>query len=279
MPSVATSGAGRRRAGRSSRSPGWPRRRRPCRQVDVLRDAGGRPCRGSRRRRRSQPSSSTQRVRARRPRTPRRSRRQRRRPRRSAVMVACRRCRRRTTRRRSPKRESRRPTRSSGRADGHAVVLHHGSHLLAHRRWDAHTEARQCQRSRLPIVPERHHLPTAYPPNTPEGAPWPPAARRDHPILRRHRAQGQRRGRHHFADDGTVTDEETHQGAAAIRAWREGTASVYEYTTEIIATDLADDGSYVVTGRLDGNFPGGTAMLKWAFTLVGDRIAHLQIAP
>ena len=83
-----------------------------------------------------------------------------------------------------------------------------------------------------------------------------------------------------FADDGTVTDEGRRTRAAgAIRVWREGTASVYEYTTEIVATDLVDDGSYVVTGRLDGNFPGGTAVLKWAFTLVGDQIEHLQIAP
>ena len=83
-----------------------------------------------------------------------------------------------------------------------------------------------------------------------------------------------------FADDGAVTDEgETHRGRAAIRAWREGTASVYEYTTEITTVELADDGSYVVSGRIDGNFPGGTAMLKWGFTLVGDQIEHLQIAP
>ena len=61
-----------------------------------------------------------------------------------------------------------------------------------------------------------------------------------------------------FADDGTVTDEgATHEGRATIRVWREGTASVYEYTTEIIATDLVDDGSYIVTGRLDGNSPAG----------------------
>lgn len=36
---------------------------------------------------------------------------------------------------------------------------------------------------------------------------------------------------------------------------------------------------YLVTGSLEGNFPGGTAKLNWRFTLAGDRIRHLHIAP
>jgi hypothetical protein len=35
----------------------------------------------------------------------------------------------------------------------------------------------------------------------------------------------------------------------------------------------------VVTGRLTGNFPGGTAELKWDFTVAGGRIGRLIIAP
>lgn len=31
--------------------------------------------------------------------------------------------------------------------------------------------------------------------------------------------------------------------------------------------------------RLEGNFSGGTANLKWRFTLAGDPIRHLHIAP
>ncbi len=34
-----------------------------------------------------------------------------------------------------------------------------------------------------------------------------------------------------------------------------------------------------MTGRLQGNFPGGTAALKWRFNLAGDRIRNLHIAP
>ena len=43
---------------------------------------------------------------------------------------------------------------------------------------------------------------------------------------------------------------------------------------------LADgDDEYIVTGRLEGNFPGGTAALRWRFALAGDLIRRLHIAP
>ncbi len=83
-----------------------------------------------------------------------------------------------------------------------------------------------------------------------------------------------------FADDALVVDEgETWRGISKIRAWREGPASRYRYTTEVFDTDRTGGDEYLVTGRLEGNFPGGTAELKWRFTLVGDRIGHLHIAP
>jgi hypothetical protein len=34
-----------------------------------------------------------------------------------------------------------------------------------------------------------------------------------------------------------------------------------------------------VSGRLTGNFPGGTADLKWDFTIAGRHITRLVIAP
>jgi hypothetical protein len=39
------------------------------------------------------------------------------------------------------------------------------------------------------------------------------------------------------------------------------------------------DGRVRVVGRLDGNFPGGTASVNFDFALTGDRISGLQIAP
>jgi ketosteroid isomerase-like protein len=83
-----------------------------------------------------------------------------------------------------------------------------------------------------------------------------------------------------FTDDAVVTDEgEDWHGISKIRAWREGPAARYEYTTELYATNRRDDDEYLVTGRLEGNFPGGNAALRWCFTLAGDRIRHLHIAP
>jgi uncharacterized protein (TIGR02246 family) len=83
-----------------------------------------------------------------------------------------------------------------------------------------------------------------------------------------------------FTEDAVVVDEgQTWQGVSEIRAWREGPASLYQYTTEVFDADLTGNNEYLATGRIDGNFPGGTAKLKWRFNLAGDRIARLHIAP
>jgi ketosteroid isomerase-like protein len=83
-----------------------------------------------------------------------------------------------------------------------------------------------------------------------------------------------------FTEDAVVVDEgETQRGIRKVRAWREGPAARYTYTTELFDTDRTGEDDYLVTGRLEGNFPGGTADLKWRFTLAGDRIRRLHIAP
>ena len=83
-----------------------------------------------------------------------------------------------------------------------------------------------------------------------------------------------------FSDDATVVDEgETRHGTAEIRAWQTGPASKYTYTTEVLGTVALEADRYVVTGRLTGNFPGGTVELKWDFTVAGGRIGRLVIAP
>ena len=83
-----------------------------------------------------------------------------------------------------------------------------------------------------------------------------------------------------FSDDATVVDEgDTRHGSTAIRGWQTGPASRYTYTTDVLGTDALTADRFVVTGRLTGNFPGGTAELKWDFTVAGDRISQLVIAP
>ncbi len=83
-----------------------------------------------------------------------------------------------------------------------------------------------------------------------------------------------------FTEDATVTDERaTHRGTDEIRAWLLGPASRYEYRTEIMGGEALGPDRYVVTGRLTGNFPGGTADLSWDFAVEGDLITRLVIAP
>jgi hypothetical protein len=83
-----------------------------------------------------------------------------------------------------------------------------------------------------------------------------------------------------FSDDAIVVDEgQTRHGIEEIRAWQVGPASKYTYTTEVIDTVALAADRYVVTGRLAGNFPGGSAELKWDFTVAGGRISRLVIEP
>jgi ketosteroid isomerase-like protein len=63
-----------------------------------------------------------------------------------------------------------------------------------------------------------------------------------------------------FTDEAVVVDEgQTYHGTAEIRGWQEGAASKYQYTTEVSGTKRTGEESFLVTGRLTGNFPGGTA--------------------
>jgi ketosteroid isomerase-like protein len=83
-----------------------------------------------------------------------------------------------------------------------------------------------------------------------------------------------------FADDAIVVDEgQAYRGTTEIRAWQLGPASKYVYTTEVLKVEASDPDRYLVTGRLTGNFPGGTADLRWDFSVADDQIKRLVIAP
>jgi hypothetical protein len=83
-----------------------------------------------------------------------------------------------------------------------------------------------------------------------------------------------------FSDDATVVDErETRRGTDEIRAWRDGPVTKYRFATEVVAVDDDGPGRYLVTGRITGDFPGGTADLRWDFTVAGEQITRLVIAP
>jgi hypothetical protein len=83
-----------------------------------------------------------------------------------------------------------------------------------------------------------------------------------------------------FSPNATVVDEgQTRQGTPEIRAWRTGAASAYTYSTEIRSIKSNGPGRHRVDGRITGDFPGGTADLQWDFTVGGNHIDRLVIAP
>lgn len=83
-----------------------------------------------------------------------------------------------------------------------------------------------------------------------------------------------------FADDAVVTDEgETYRGRDAIRRWRETVASKFTYTVDVVDAESPAADDYVVTARLDGNFPGSPVDLRFRFGVRDGLIAALEIAP
>ena len=54
----------------------------------------------------------------------------------------------------------------------------------------------------------------------------------------------------------------------------------YTYTVELTAgAARIDEQRWIATNHLEGDFPGGVVDLDFRFTLRGDRIAELVIAP
>jgi uncharacterized protein (TIGR02246 family) len=81
-----------------------------------------------------------------------------------------------------------------------------------------------------------------------------------------------------FAEDAVVKDEgQEHYGRAAIRSWMEHTTRKFRVTIDVKQIESVDD-RLIVSGLVSGDFPGSPAMLRYAFTLSGSKIARLEIA-
>ncbi|MER6085248.1 nuclear transport factor 2 family protein [Streptomyces sp. NPDC001833] len=80
--------------------------------------------------------------------------------------------------------------------------------------------------------------------------------------------------------DAQVTDDgKTYDGLPAIERWLDRAASEYTYTTTYLSAAQDAPDRWTITQRLDGNFPGSTIDLRYDFTLDGDLISRLVIAP
>jgi limonene-1,2-epoxide hydrolase len=83
-----------------------------------------------------------------------------------------------------------------------------------------------------------------------------------------------------FAPDAVVTDDgHTFRGTEEILGFLRHSGSEYTYTTELTGAESVGDGHWVAVNRLEGNFPGGVVDLAYRFTMDGDLIAELVIAP
>ncbi|GLY52172.1 nuclear transport factor 2 family protein [Lentzea sp. NBRC 102530] len=80
-------------------------------------------------------------------------------------------------------------------------------------------------------------------------------------------------------EDAVIVDQdETFRGREKTYAFLRDAGTEFEYTTEQIGAHRVDDTHWVVTVRLEGDFPGGVAELDYRFTLRDDLIAELVIA-
>jgi ketosteroid isomerase-like protein len=75
-------------------------------------------------------------------------------------------------------------------------------------------------------------------------------------------------------DDGT-----TYRGTAEIRGFLSRAGAEFTYTTTLVGAERIDEEHWVATNRLEGDFPGGVADLRYRFAMAGDLIAELVIAP
>lgn len=83
-----------------------------------------------------------------------------------------------------------------------------------------------------------------------------------------------------FAADAVVTDEgRTHRGTDEVLEFLRSAGGQFTYTTELIGAERIDDAHWVATNRLEGDFPGGVAELRYRFTVVDDLVTELVIAP
>jgi hypothetical protein len=80
-----------------------------------------------------------------------------------------------------------------------------------------------------------------------------------------------------FTSNATVRDEgHTHEGLAAIRAWKADTKKKYNHT--VAPLEMAHrDGKTVLKAKLAGNFPGSPVTLEFSFVLEDGKIASLEI--
>jgi ketosteroid isomerase-like protein len=82
-----------------------------------------------------------------------------------------------------------------------------------------------------------------------------------------------------FTDGAVVIDErQEYRGRTAIARWKAEASAKFRYTVERLGVHVSGDQT-TVAGRVTGDFPGSPVELQYHFTLEGDKITRLEIAP
>jgi len=74
-----------------------------------------------------------------------------------------------------------------------------------------------------------------------------------------------------------VDDGATYRGTDEVRHFLTHAGSEFTYTVTPVRAQRLDDSHWVVTRRLEGDFPGGVVELAYRFVMDGDRIVELVI--
>ena len=81
-----------------------------------------------------------------------------------------------------------------------------------------------------------------------------------------------------FRSDAVIVDQgRTFRGTDEVLEFLRHAGAEFSYTTELVDLAPVDDGHWVATNHLEGDFPGGVADLTYRFTIDGDRITELTI--
>jgi hypothetical protein len=82
-----------------------------------------------------------------------------------------------------------------------------------------------------------------------------------------------------FSDGAVVIDErQEYRGRTAIARWKAETSAKFRYTVDQLGAQVSGNQT-TLTGRVTGDFPGSPVDLRYRFTVEGDKIARLEIAP
>jgi len=81
-----------------------------------------------------------------------------------------------------------------------------------------------------------------------------------------------------FVADAVVHDEDREHRGAAIKGWIDKAIAQYKPQAEVLDTAASGD-ELTVTAQVSGTFPGSPVRLRYHFTLKGNRIVALRIAP